>query len=188
MLELMMTVFVAAIIIGIGIPNLIQFVQNNRMTAAANDLLASMHIARAEAVKRQSIMTVCASNNPTAANPTCGVGNFNGWIVFNDINGNIVVDAPGEVVIQAHDALAAQLNISANANYTSYATSGFMRAGPIGPPATLVLLCDARGNAPASGARSTARVVRIDPTGRSQVLRTQADVTAANGALGAGCN
>ncbi|HUQ51320.1 MAG TPA: GspH/FimT family pseudopilin, partial [Gammaproteobacteria bacterium] len=69
--ELLMTLLVAGILLGIGVPNVMEFQRNGAMTAAANTLVTGLLMARNEAVKRQAPVTVCLSDNPTAVAPTC---------------------------------------------------------------------------------------------------------------------
>ena len=50
--ELLITLLVAGILFGIGVPNFMEFQRNGAVTAAANEL-SRAPCARAEAVKRQ---------------------------------------------------------------------------------------------------------------------------------------
>jgi Tfp pilus assembly protein FimT len=155
--------------------------------------------ARSEAVQRQRPVTLCASANPTAANPTCspnGAGTNGGFIVWVDENnnfgadgapvltdgtdGNAVVD-PGETLLMQSEAPGGTINVWADSGYVAYGPNGFRRAAAgVGfPSANWVLLCDERGNRPTSGQLSAARAVRIEPTGRGQVVQEIADVAGA---------
>jgi type IV fimbrial biogenesis protein FimT len=204
--ELLVTLLVAGILLGIGVPSFIEFQRNNAIVAAANDLVAAVLTARAEAVKRQVPVTLCASVNPTAANPVCsptGAGANGGYIVWIDENGNVdangtpvltdatdgnaVVDA-GETVVLARAEPGGTLNVFGDSGYVAYGPNGFRRnVAGLGASATTVLYCDERGNRTAAGDVSSARVVRIDRTGRGQVLREVAEVTPVVAALGAAC-
>lgn len=114
LLELMVTLIIAALLLGIGIPAMGNFIRSARITASANDLLAAMHVARSESIKRKSATTVCASSNPLDADPDClATGNAsrlldgnNGWIVFVDDDADATRDA-GEELIQQHEPLPA---------------------------------------------------------------------------------
>lgn len=80
LLELLVTISVAAIILSYGVPGFMDVVRNGRAATNANDFVTAISIARSEAVKRGARVTVCASNNET----TCS-GDWNdGWIVFAD--------------------------------------------------------------------------------------------------------
>lgn len=71
LVELMVAIAVLAILVTIAIPNYRAFVLNARMTAQANDFLASLNMARSEAVKRNAIVTLSAK----------GGGWADGWVI-----------------------------------------------------------------------------------------------------------
>jgi Tfp pilus assembly protein FimT len=170
--------------------------------AAANELLTSALMARTEAVKRQVPVTLCASPDPTVATPNCsatGAGTNGGFIVWVDwidgkvdgngnpiitdaTDGNAVVDA-GEVVLRRSlqppsAAPNGTLNVWGDFGYVTYFPNGFAdNAQGLAGPATRVLYCDERGNRMTTGNVSTARAVRIEPTGRAFVQQDPADVT-----------
>ncbi len=196
LLELLVTIFVVAILISVGVPSFVRTIQTSRMAGSTNDLVTSMHRARSEAVKRRAPVTLCASNNPLAAAPTCNAGgNMVGWVVFVDDadldgnglpDGNIVIDA-GEIILEAHAALPQQLTVRSDAAYTSFTPNGFRRNGPIGPSVTMVLFCDARGNVSQGATGSAARMVIVPVTGRPQLGRDVADIDFALAQLGGTC-
>jgi type IV fimbrial biogenesis protein FimT len=188
--ELLVTVVVMGIILSLGVPNFLEFTRNNRMAATSNDLLAAFTLARTEAVKRKSPVTVCSSLNPLADPPACGGTFADGWVVFADDDGDIAIDA-GEEVIRSVDAVPDGITLQTNggSNYFSYAGTGFTRGDVGGAPALRgALLCDARGNVPAAGGLSAARALRMDGPGRPQVVREVALVqNVADILVGAGC-
>ena len=65
--ELLITVLIVGVILALGVPNLRQFTQNSRMTSAANDLNSAFHLARSEASRAKTSITVCASANSMTA-------------------------------------------------------------------------------------------------------------------------
>jgi type IV fimbrial biogenesis protein FimT len=78
LIELMVGVVIVAILVSLGAPQWTKFVQNNRLTATANDFVAAINLARGEAVKRGVTVVLCRSNNLQANPPTCG-GTANNW-------------------------------------------------------------------------------------------------------------
>jgi type IV fimbrial biogenesis protein FimT len=89
LLELMVVLVLAGIILGLGIPAMGDFIRNARITAAANDVMAALHFARSEAIKRRAPVTVCTSTNALDVEPDCAASpTLAGWIVFVDDNGN----------------------------------------------------------------------------------------------------
>lgn len=195
-----MTLLVAGILLGIGVPNVLEFSRNASMTAAANDFVTAALQARTEAVKRQAPVTFCLSDDPLAATPTCAPGPVwgsltAGWVVFVDENNNFDGDGgrvltdgtdgngaidPGELVLSQYAAPGASssVRVSANCGYTTYAPTGFTRqaAALCWPANRIVLLCDQRGRGTAAGSLARPRVVRMNRTGRPQVLSEFADV------------
>jgi type IV fimbrial biogenesis protein FimT len=88
LVELLVTMTVAAILLAAAAPSLRDLIQNNRATAYANELVLAMTIARAEALKRPGPVTVCAAGapDPVTGIPGCaGTAAWEqGWIVFQD--------------------------------------------------------------------------------------------------------
>jgi type IV fimbrial biogenesis protein FimT len=184
-IELMIALTIAGILLAVATPSLRVFLQNNRLTAAANDLLRSFQIARTEAIKRQQNVVVCASANPTATPPACSYGAFNGWIVFEDSNSNWSVDA-GEPILERHGLLDSTLIVkSDNDGIESYATTGFANLAAVHNPTRNIVICDQRGNQ-VIGHVSVERAVLVTNTGRVRVSRVDTDVTNATSLTG-GC-
>jgi len=187
--ELLITVAIVAIVLAFGIPNLRDFTANSRMTAAANDLHASFYLARSEAARAKSTVSICASANAMAADPDCGGTFEDGWIVYMDDNGDIVHDA-GESVLRRHDALDDNVNISTPGmdDYFSFSAAGLGRGNITGtPPVTTAVICDDRGNETAAGGRSAARVLVVTPLGRATVLHNVGRIQQSIDNTGAAC-
>ena len=179
LIELMVTLSVAAILITLAIPNMRNFLQNNRLTSGVNDLLHSIQVARTEAIKRQQgSVVVCGTTDPAAGTAalTCTYNTFRGWFVFQDLNNNWQRDA-NEPVIETHTLIDASVTVKsdANGNIVSFGPSGFANpAGAQVPTATLIM-CDVRG-VQTVGNNSTARALFITATGRARASATYADV------------
>src|SRR5215813_4578463 len=85
LIEMMVTIGVAAILVGLGVPAFLTTIQDVRMTTSANDLLISAQLARSESIKRHLPVTVCHSANPNADPPSCGGDGWqDGWVAFVD--------------------------------------------------------------------------------------------------------
>jgi Tfp pilus assembly protein FimT len=147
-----------------------------------------MQLARTEAIKRQRNVVVCASANPTAANPTCSYGAFTGWIVFQDTNSNWQSDGiVAEPVLERHPLLDPSVTVrNDNNGIESFNSTGFGNPAGAQTPSRTIIACDSRGNQ-ATGSYSTARALLISPTGRARVAYTYTDVTNAFATLGQAC-
>ncbi len=184
LLELMIALLIAGMVLGFGIPSFTAFIANNRMAAAANDLVTSIHVGRTEAVKRRQTVTICASSTWADANPDCDLGGGGGgWIVFTDADGSVSVDG-ADTIIVAHPPLAQGITFNiggAETPYLQYAGSGFPQTAAAGTPISDIQLCDERGDVStgqdaAGNEIAAGRWIAIGATGRPQIYRLRADV------------
>ena len=162
------------IILSIGVPSMSSFMQNSRVTGAANDLHSSFQLARSEAARSKNNITICASANSMDAAAACGGVFDDGWIIFINLNGDLARGGAGENVIRAHAPVDNRIDVTTNAgaNYFSFAPSGLGRGDVGGNPSVVTAtICDERGNVPAAGGASAARVLVVTPIGRAMVLR-----------------
>jgi type IV fimbrial biogenesis protein FimT len=154
LIELLVTIAIAAILLTVAVPNFITFVQNNRLTSQANDLVTALNYARSEAIKRGVRVTVCSR----ATDTTCAASNVwnAGWLAFVDTNGNGAVD--GEAVLQVRQPLESGNTLTSAAAFqrVTYQNTGFS-----GFAGTL-RLCDTRGTA-------NARAIVVSAQGRVRV-------------------
>jgi type IV fimbrial biogenesis protein FimT len=185
--ELMITVAVAGTLAAIAVPNMRDFMRNNRLASSANDLLRSVQVARSEAVKRQAVVAVCASSDPNAAEPTCSGGAMTGWIVFQDANTppNWNRDV-GEVILDRQSAPAGVTVSNDNTGKVSYSPTGFATSTAGQIPTSRVVICDSRGNRTV-GTNSVARAMFIENTGRARITRDATEVGNALGVTGGTC-
>ncbi len=94
LVELMTVIGIVAIMAAIAFPNFTSTMRSNRVATSSNELLATLALARSEAV-RSGGGGVCASDNGTG----CSGDDWNaGWIVWTDGNGNRVKDGDEPVI------------------------------------------------------------------------------------------
>jgi type IV fimbrial biogenesis protein FimT len=80
LIELMVTLAIAAILMFLAVPSFVSYQRNTQLTSAANSLLAAINAARGEALKRgMSAMVVPTDNGSDWAE---------GWVVFVDKDNN----------------------------------------------------------------------------------------------------
>ena len=91
-LELMVALSVTAILVVVAVPSFMKFLSNIRLVTAVNDLISDIVYARNEAATRGKRVSLCASQNVTATNPTCLSAGTTTWatgrIVFLDSDGS----------------------------------------------------------------------------------------------------
>ncbi|MEO0422143.1 MAG: GspH/FimT family pseudopilin [Pseudomonadota bacterium] len=171
LVELLYSVGIAALVLGVGVPSFIDQVRSSRMNAATNTWLAALYVARSEAVKQRTRVTVCRSTIAEA--PACS-SEGTGYAVFVNADDDASFDSGAGDVLLRNDVwqrggittIADGLPI-----YVSYVSSGFTRAIGGGAMSGDVVFCDERGNA-------GARILRLPATGRPQIV-THGEVSGA---------
>ena len=124
LVELLMVMALGTILLSIAVPSMTEMLNTQRSNAAGSSFLASLNLARAEAIKRNARVVICKS----AAGLSCDLaGGWNqGRIMFHDVNNNAALDAD-EQLIERHGAMPDSLSLTGNtqvANYVSYSASG----------------------------------------------------------------
>ena len=186
--ELLITVLIVGVVLTLGIPNLNQFTANSRITGTVNDLHAAFLMARGEAARAKTNITICASD-ATVLPRDCGGTWDLGFIVFVDDDFDTVRDA-GEGLLREHPAAATGVSfaIADDATYFMYASTGLGRRNAANAiPVSQVIVCDERGTSEASENFSAARLLVATPLGRATVVRDLTPVGAALSAMGKTC-
>jgi type IV fimbrial biogenesis protein FimT len=159
LIELMVTLAVAAILATLAVPSFTAMIMNNRLTSIANDLLGDLATARSEASKRRGRVTLCKNDNGAAKDTNCSTTSAwsDGWLIFVDTNSNGALDA-GETILRVHQALPSNVTVA----ITGF--GNFVQAKPVGTFAPLgsFKLCDGR-------AGNFGRLITVAATGRPSV-------------------
>lgn len=134
LVELMITVSIAAVLLGIAIPNFTSIIASNRMTAHTNELVTALNLARSEAVKRGLQVTV----RRKGANSAEWEG---GWDVFVDMDGSNafndddtdpLCDTDEDCLLRTYDALPVGFTLrtgnSVYKDYAAYLPSGLSKS------------------------------------------------------------
>jgi type IV fimbrial biogenesis protein FimT len=163
--ELMVVLAVAAILLMIGVPSFASLANNSRLAVAANEVLASLYLARAEAIKRNARAVACASATGTSCADSGGWEQ--GWIVFHDANNNAAVD-PGEPVILVRPKLPTGFVLTAifsfGSKYVSYSPTGGAKLTSGAWQFGSLTLCH-------TSAPELARKIIVNTTGRPRIQK-----------------
>lgn len=172
-LELMLSVAVGAILVGIGVPSFVNTIRNSEMTSATNGLVGALYAARSEAVKQRTRVTVCRAQTNSSGDVSCAATG-DSLAVFTNASNDLSVDTgSGDVIVRSVPWLADTITVSSSdVPYGfSFNASGFTRALNGDTISGDLLFCGPRGN-------DAARVLTIAPTGRP-TIREHADVSGA---------
>jgi type IV fimbrial biogenesis protein FimT len=121
LLELMVTLFIVSIVVAAAVPSFKSMAVRNRLVTYTNDFIATVNLARSEAVRRAAPVTICHSDDGT----TCSGSWNDGWITFADADGNGVADDPeDEPVIRVHERLSSKYTLNPDPAFANRLTFG----------------------------------------------------------------
>ncbi|MQM39534.1 hypothetical protein KBTX_03563 [wastewater metagenome] len=154
LIELMLTVIVAAILLAIAVPSFRAFIQNNQLTTATNQFVTALNMARSEAVKRGRRVYI------TAAASSAGDEWGGGFRVWLDENGNGTYQSANDQELQVWAALDGGVTIDSTKDRSEFvfASDGVVDNGDT------IEVCDGER------AGEVGRKLDIDPTGRVSII------------------
>jgi type IV fimbrial biogenesis protein FimT len=117
LIELMVAILILAILMTAAVPGFRSITDSSRTSAATNDLVTALNLARSEALRRATPTVVCAS----ADQASCSGSNTwtPGWIVFTDMNGDGDMGA-GDVLLQTWRGPQGQMEVTGTASRATY--------------------------------------------------------------------
>lgn len=196
--ELMITLAVAAVLLAIAIPSFREVTLNNQRAAKTNEFVTALNYARGQALALRNPVIICRTSDSNAATPTCGSGNGweEGWIIAEDRDADGDIDANdianqdidgdgrddlGPNPMRRHGPLASsselakaantRLTLRGNRNVASQITffdNGAV-SGPTGTFNGTLVICDSRDDF------KKARAVTISNSGRVVSFDTHLD-------------
>lgn len=167
LLELMVTVTIAGILMGVAVPSFTSVIDSNRLTTYANDLVTALNFARSEAIKRGQQVTVRRKSLTSAQWE-------NGWNVFVDSdksntfndNGDAILCQVGEdCLLRTYDKFSDGYTFRTDGatgykDYIAFLPNGYNKLMSNG----IFRLCQGDG-------KTTSRAVLISPVGRLSVSK-----------------
>ena len=154
LLELLMTITIAALILAIGLPSFGAFKARNAQRVEINALFHAVHLARKSSVMRKQVVSLCPTADGTSCNP--GRDWSGGFLVFENSDRDEPPELDnGEILLHRHRARPS-VKITANRR-------GFtLRATLLRATNGTLVICDRAG-------RVTPKALVISYTGRPRV-------------------
>ena len=120
LVELMVTVFLASILLAVGVPMFRQSIDSHHLTEQANDLVAAITMARSQAITANQRVSFCRADSEADVACSAAAGPWQFWLITNaagtvirrgevpDYGGVIVVTSTlvNDQVVFASDGLA----------------------------------------------------------------------------------
>jgi type IV fimbrial biogenesis protein FimT len=161
-IELMVTIAIAAVLLGLAVPGFGTLMRNNRLATQTNTVVGALNYARSETLVRGMPISVCAASS--AARDRCvtpaatSTSWTNGWIVFTDRSGTPgTIDTPNDEVLQTGPGPANGFTVTNTGTFVRFgvgATPSTQRTFRIAP--TNMLACAGTGR----------REIAVSGTGR----------------------
>jgi type IV fimbrial biogenesis protein FimT len=159
LIELMITIGIAAILATMAVPGMKTLTLNSRQTAGINELVSGMHLARNTAITMNARVTMC----PSSDGQSCAAVSWDqGWIAFVDKNSDQLVNADDTIVRAASSVTGLTISSGMFADYLMYRPSGRVMRATTGQNSGLFTSCDYRG-------AEHAKAIFLDLSGRPQV-------------------
>ncbi len=148
LVELVITLALAAAMLTVGIPAFNNVMENNSLATTANRFISSIALARSEAVTRNIEVVMCRLNTAGTACATTGTWS-DGWIIWADSDGdglieNVNQDGEVEVVAQEEQLEDGYTIVALNNQYDDTITFNPMgeASGDGGSQQEIFRLCD----------------------------------------------
>ena len=158
LIEMMITVAIAALLLTTAIPSFQALITNNRLSTQANAFIGALQLARSEAIKRNLNVTVCQSGDEQNCSNNAS-GFEQGWIVFVDQNNSNTRD-DGEAIINTKQAMPQGMSLNGGGPIR------YRAAGTVAPVNNPTLYLCQQGN-------NNGRNIVISRTGRVRVKPVQ---------------
>ncbi|MBI5753101.1 MAG: GspH/FimT family pseudopilin [Hydrogenophilales bacterium] len=141
LIELVMSIAIVGILLTVGIPSFRELITNNRIVSQTNDFVSDLAHARAEAVRRNTRVTICRSNTGTSCVPASSWAD--GWIVFTDPGGfgTYTSTSADEKLLRVHSAMPTGMTLAVagfqnSGDYLQFLPSGLVSGVTGGSPTT----------------------------------------------------
>jgi type IV fimbrial biogenesis protein FimT len=125
LLEMLVVLVLLGVLLAIAAPSLKGLRQKHQMQSLAEQLQASLLLARSEALRRQQRVTLCVRQPEAASRADCAMAGHwtQGWVVFVDGNDNAQREET-ESILQVQNALPAFLTLQGNTTVNRYVSYG----------------------------------------------------------------
>lgn len=158
LIELIVTISIVAILVGMALPGFTSIISSTRLTTYANELVASLNLARSEAVKR-GVQVSIRRKGSTSQNWDSG------WDIFTDVDGDGVFDA-ADTLLKTYPALTNGFTLRTGAvgyqDFAAYLPSGL----------SLSAIGDTFRLCASSADTANARAIAINALGRPKTSGT----------------
>jgi type IV fimbrial biogenesis protein FimT len=176
LLELMVTVFVLAILSAVAYPSMRDMLRRNKVVAQSNNIQSDLQLARGQAAATRRFVSVCprATGSGTACD-TSSADYGKGWLVYSASSSNVAYASSTDVlqhVVPAEENLS--LRASADGVLTFNARGELLVDGTVGTSVTF-LTCSATGGDEVGTSTSAVPGIRLEVASSGRIASGKID-------------
>ena len=144
LVELMVTVAVAAILISVAVPSFRNMIISNRLSTISSDLADVMSLARSESIKRNRPITFCRAS---AANKhVCSTGKiWSHWIIKQNMDSSEPDDVISRGSISSYNGSIEVTTANLTDSKISFSTDGLARSNAAPLSSARITVCTTSG-------------------------------------------
>jgi len=136
LIELMVTVAVAALVVGLGVPSILHTLARHAIDAQAEELQDAVRVGRSEAMKRSGPVVLCRTEESNPTHCAGSGGSWQTWVLFTDAARSGTF-AAGDSMLRQHQDASKRTTVTADAASILFEATGIAHADT--GPAVIVL-------------------------------------------------
>lgn len=169
--ELLIALAIFGILGGLGVPGYLNYVRNAELNNATSTIFSDIYLARSEAIKNKTPVTLCRTADVNATSPTCDNTDSiwtGGWLVFIDTANNGIYESADDTLLKVGSPPSTHIQIKANSNassFISFNSDGSLRVNKI---TSIYSVCDDR-DGDGNYNEDTGRKISIGAIGKPEI-------------------
>ncbi len=167
LIELLVTLAMAALVAGLGVPSFLRVLARHAIAAQAEELQDAVRIGRNEAMKRSGPVVLCRTDAGNTSHCAGSGGDWQTWLLFADVarSGTFV---GGDATLRQHLDVSGRMSVRSDVASIRFEATGIARtdAGQ-----AVFVLSPAGSSAGAPGSdRASQRQVCVNPRGEVAII------------------
>ncbi len=127
LIEMMVTVAVAGLAIGLGAPSFLRAIARHAIQAQAEELQDAVRVGRNEAMKRSGPVILCRTDVASPGHCAGAGGNWQTWILFADVT-RVGAFAAGDPILRDHSEASSRMTVSSETASVRFEATGIAHA------------------------------------------------------------
>jgi type IV fimbrial biogenesis protein FimT len=161
LVELMVTVAIAAIVAALGVPSFLRTLARHTISSQAEELQDAVRVGRSEAMKRSGPVVLCRTEQSNPSHCAGSGGSWQTWVLFTDVARSGAF-AAGDSVLRQRQEASPRTTVTGDAASIRFEATGIAHADTGG----VVIVLGERG----ATDRAQQRQVCVNPRGEVAIV------------------